>query len=42
MSGRVDMTQAQLAALINEQVAVALTAAQAGSITCYSRPILGC
>ena len=42
MSGRVNMTQAQLTALINEQVAAALAAAQAGGITCYSRPILGC
>ena len=41
MSGRVNMTQAQLTALINEQVAAALAAAQAGGITCYSKPILG-
>ncbi|MFS7937849.1 hypothetical protein Hanom_Chr05g00432601 [Helianthus anomalus] len=34
MSGRVNMTQAQLAALIQEQVAVALAAAQAGGISC--------
>ena len=42
MSGRVNMTQAQLTALVNEQVVAALAAAQAGGITCYSRPILGC
>ena len=41
MSGRVNMTQAQLTALINEQVAAALAAAPAGGITCYSKPILG-
>ncbi|MFS7967392.1 hypothetical protein Hanom_Chr09g00785251 [Helianthus anomalus] len=34
MSGRVNMTQAQLAALIQEQVAAALAAAQAGGISC--------
>ncbi|MFS7905171.1 hypothetical protein Hanom_Chr01g00044601 [Helianthus anomalus] len=42
MSGCVNMTQAQLTALINEQDAAALAAAQAGGITCYSKPILGC
>ena len=34
MSGRVNMTQAQLAALIQEQVAAALAAANAGGIPC--------
>ncbi|MFS7996639.1 hypothetical protein Hanom_Chr12g01132221 [Helianthus anomalus] len=34
MSGRINMTQAQLAALIQEQVVVALAAAQAGGISC--------
>ena len=42
MAGGIYMTQAQLTALINEQVAAALAAAQAGGITCYPRPILGC
>ena len=34
MSGRVNMTQAQLTALINERVAAELAAAPAGSIPC--------
>ena len=34
MSGRVNMTQAQLAALIQEQVAAALAAANAGGKPC--------
>ncbi|MFS8014423.1 hypothetical protein Hanom_Chr15g01344301 [Helianthus anomalus] len=34
MFGRVNMTQAQLAALIQEQVAAALAAAQEGGISC--------
>ncbi|MFS7948656.1 hypothetical protein Hanom_Chr06g00562461 [Helianthus anomalus] len=34
MSGRVNMTQAQLAALIQEQVAAALAVANAGGIPC--------
>ena len=34
MAGYINMTQAQLTALINEQVAAALAAAQAGGIPC--------
>ena len=34
MSGRINMTQAQLEALVQAQVAAALVAAQAGSIPC--------
>ena len=34
MSGRINMTQAQLEALVQAQVAAALAAAQAGSIPC--------
>ena len=34
MAGRINMTQAQLTALINEQVAAALAAANAGGIPC--------
>ena len=34
MSGRINMTQAQLEALVQAQVAAALAAAQAGSISC--------
>ena len=34
MSGRINMTQAQLEALVQAQVATALAAAQAGSIPC--------
>ena len=34
MSGRINMTQAQLEALVQAQVAVALAAAQAGGISC--------
>ncbi|MFS8003113.1 hypothetical protein Hanom_Chr13g01210071 [Helianthus anomalus] len=34
MSGRINMTQAQLTALIQEQVVAALAAAQAGGISC--------
>ena len=34
MAGRINMTQAQLEALVQAQVAAALAAAQAGSISC--------
>ena len=34
MAGRINLTEAQLTALINEQVAAALAAAQAGGIPC--------
>ena len=34
MSGRINMTQAQLEALVQAQVAAVLAAAQAGSISC--------
>ncbi|KAF5797889.1 hypothetical protein HanXRQr2_Chr07g0286141 [Helianthus annuus] len=34
MAGRINMTQAQLTAFVNEQVVAALAAAQAGSIPC--------
>ena len=34
MSGRINMTQAQLEALVQAQVAAALAVAQAGSIPC--------
>ena len=34
MSGRINMTQAQLEALVQAQVAAALAAVQAGSISC--------
>ena len=34
MSGRINMTQAQLEALVQAQVTAALAAAQAGRITC--------
>ena len=34
MAGRINMTQAQLEALVQAQVAAALAAAQAGSIPC--------
>ena len=34
MPGRINMTQAQLEALVQAQVAAALAAAQAGSIPC--------
>ena len=34
MSGRINMTQAQLEALVQAQVAAAVAAAQAGSISC--------
>ena len=34
MAGRINMTQAQLTALINERVAAALAAAHAGGISC--------
>ena len=33
--GRINLTQAQLTALINERVAEALAAVPAGGITCY-------
>ncbi|KAF5821852.1 hypothetical protein HanXRQr2_Chr01g0019711 [Helianthus annuus] len=41
MSGRINMTQAQLTALINEQVAAALAAAQAGATCLHFQELHG-
>ena len=37
MAGTINMTQAQLEALVQAQVAAAVAAAQAGSISCRDR-----